>query len=216
MRLFPEGLFIKVAGVITEDDALLAVGLGANALGFDFGPTPWRVTLDDARAIEHRLPAGVITIGTFHHELPQRVVEVSSRLGLSAVELVAPVALADVSYVRERLPTLFVRLDIDTLAAEPAWLALADYVVVDPFEGLGALAAVLDGGFGPYLGPAVVAGGLSADEVEDVVRALPVWGVEAGPALEHEPGAKDPVAVGAFIAGARAAFAERPVAASDD
>ncbi len=209
MRLFPEGLFIKVAGVVSEDDALLAVGLGANAVGFDFGPTPWRVTLDDARAIGHRLPSGITTVGSFRHELPQRVVEVTNRLGLSAVEMVAPLALADVNYVRDRVATLFVRLDVETLAAEPPWLGAVDYAIVDPLDGVGALAAVLDGGLAPYLGPAVVAGDLSADEVDEVVRTLPVWGVEAGAALEQSPGVKDPVTMGAFIASARRAFRER-------
>ena len=40
MRFNTEGLFIKVSGVTSEEDALFSIGLGASAVGFEFGPTP--------------------------------------------------------------------------------------------------------------------------------------------------------------------------------
>ena len=39
-----EGPVIKIDGITTEGDALLAVGLGADAIGFIFAPSPRQVS----------------------------------------------------------------------------------------------------------------------------------------------------------------------------
>ena len=44
MRLRGEGLFIKISGITTEEDALFSIGLGASAVGFEFGPTARRIS----------------------------------------------------------------------------------------------------------------------------------------------------------------------------
>ena len=52
MRFTTEGLFIKIAGITSEEDALFSVGLGANAIGFDF-------------ALGDRHPPGVLLLQPF-------------------------------------------------------------------------------------------------------------------------------------------------------
>ena len=50
-------MFVKICGVTTEEDALLAVALGADALGFVFAPgSPRQVTPGAVRDIVRRLP----------------------------------------------------------------------------------------------------------------------------------------------------------------
>ena len=68
-------MFVKICGLTTEDDALLAVALGADALGFVFAPSTRQVTVDQVREITKRLPPEALTIGVFRDELPDRVVE---------------------------------------------------------------------------------------------------------------------------------------------
>lgn len=38
----PTDLFVKICGITSEADALLAVGMGASAVGFVFAPSPVR------------------------------------------------------------------------------------------------------------------------------------------------------------------------------
>src|SRR3954470_12042132 len=75
-------MFVKICGVTNEEDALLAVALGAEALGFNFAPgSPRQVTPETVAEILHRLPAGVITVGVFRDEMKERVVEIVNTLG---------------------------------------------------------------------------------------------------------------------------------------
>ena len=84
MLLDTEGLFIKVSGLTSEADTLFAIALGANAVGFDFGPTSRQISPTVAHDIVRRLPAGVASVGVFHNEMPERIVQITNTLGLSA------------------------------------------------------------------------------------------------------------------------------------
>ena len=60
-------MFVKICGITTEKDALLAIALGADALGFVFAPgSPRMVTVDEASDIVKHVPYDeVLTLGVF-------------------------------------------------------------------------------------------------------------------------------------------------------
>jgi len=53
----------------------------------------------------------------------------------------------------------------------------------------------------------ILAGGLRPENVADIVRTLPVWGVDVASGVEHSPGNQDPARVSAFISAAKQARA---------
>ena len=59
----PEDLFVKICGVTTEADALLAVGMGASAVGFVFAPSPRQMAPAAVADIVKRLPHETVTVG---------------------------------------------------------------------------------------------------------------------------------------------------------
>ncbi len=198
MRLPFDGLFIKVSGLTSEEDALLAVGLGANAVGFEFGPTPRRVSEPMVHDIVRRLPSGVISVGVFRHEMPQRIVATANSLGLSAVQLDGPMTADEVRYVSERVATVLRGADTDAVDVEGV-----DYLVVpetDDAPSLGRAGTLLAA---PTRRPVIVSGGLDPDNVADVVRRFPVWGVDVRSGVESSLGVTDPVRLGAFVTNAR-------------
>ena len=69
-------MFVKICGITSEDDALLAVALGADAIGFVFAPSPRQVAPQLAYDIVRRLPPGIMPVGVFRNEHPDRVVEI--------------------------------------------------------------------------------------------------------------------------------------------
>ncbi|MEY3092892.1 MAG: N-(5-phosphoribosyl)anthranilate isomerase, partial [Actinomycetota bacterium] len=80
-------MFVKICGITNEDDALLAVAMGADAVGFVFAPSPRQVAPQVVYDITRRLPPEILTVGVFRDELPDRVFDVASRAGVKAVQL---------------------------------------------------------------------------------------------------------------------------------
>ena len=83
-----EPMLVKICGVTSEADALLAVGLGADAIGFVFAPSPRQVAPQAVRTTSsNAVPAGILTVGVFRNEARSRVVEIVNGIGLAAVQL---------------------------------------------------------------------------------------------------------------------------------
>ncbi|MGH9068316.1 MAG: phosphoribosylanthranilate isomerase, partial [Acidimicrobiales bacterium] len=95
-------MFVKVCGNTCEEDALLAVAMGADAVGFIFAPSPRQVTPTVAGDIARRLPPEILTVGVFRDQAPSRVVEVVNRAGLGAAQLHGHETAEQTRWVRAR------------------------------------------------------------------------------------------------------------------
>ncbi len=207
MRLQTEGLFIKVSGVTTEDDALFSIGLGASAVGFDFGPTPRQISVNAAHDIVRRLPAGAVSVGVFRNEMPERIVEITNTLGLTAVQIDGAITSGSLAYVAERVNTVLRSLPSTGNPDLAAPIAGVDYLVLpesDDHDSLvDCLSVFLDGAVRT---PIIASGGLTPSNVVDIVQNYPVWGVDVRAGVETSLGVKDPVLLGQFIANAKWAY----------
>ena len=74
-------MFVKICGITNEDDALLAVAMGADAVGFVFAPSPRQVAAQQVYDITRRLPPEILTVGVFRDEHPKRVLDIVNRPG---------------------------------------------------------------------------------------------------------------------------------------
>jgi phosphoribosylanthranilate isomerase len=207
VRLNTEGIFIKVSGVTTEDDALFSIGLGASAIGFDFGPTPRQISVNAAHDIVRRLPAGAISVGVFRNEMPKRIVEIANTLGLSAVQIDGTVGTEELTYVAERVNTVLRTLPSTANHDLVSALTGVDYLVVPESDDQYSLMDCLELFSDQVIRiPIVASGGLTPSNVVDIVQNYPVWGVDVRAGVEKSVGEKDPVLLGQFIANARWAF----------
>lgn len=197
---------MKICGTTSEEDALLAVALGADAVGFIFAPSPRRVTTAVARDIAGRLPPEVLTVGVFRDEAPAQVVKVVNTIGLGAAQLHGVETAAQTRWVAERVP-----LVVKAFAGGDRKLADArDYgaevVMVDaPSPGSGQ---VFDWRLTDGVPPGcklLLAGGLHAGNVAEAIAQTRPWGVDVVTGVEASPGRKDPAKLRAFVAAAKAA-----------
>ncbi len=204
MRFNTEEIFIKISGVTSEEDALFSIGLGASAIGFEFGPTARRITPSVAHDIVRRLPVGALTVGVFANELPQKVVEVTNTLGLSAVQLDGAFSSSALQWIAERVTTVIRSIRrADDLRAAPH-VDGVDYFLLPEDDDVYALEDCLEVFADLSIPtPLIASGGLNAANVVQVVQNFPVWGVDVRAGVEVEPGLKDPVQLGEFIANAR-------------
>jgi phosphoribosylanthranilate isomerase len=207
VRLNIEGLFIKVSGITNEEDALFSVGLGANAVGFEFGPSPRQISTAAAHDIVRRLPHGAVSVGVFRNETPRRIVEVANTLGLTAVQIDGVVGLEELAYVAERVNTVMRTLPSTTIIDSSLQLAGADYLLLPESDDYNSLVDCLETFLDETLRvPMVASGGLTTSNVIDVIQNYPVWGVDVRSGVETSPGIKDPVLLGEFITNARWGF----------
>ena len=203
----PDGdVFVKICGVTSEADALLAVGFGADAVGFIFAPSPRQVSPAAVSDIVKRLPLGVLTVGVFRDEAPQRVVDIANHIGLGAVQLHGHETAEQSRWVRARVAC--------TIKAFPAGDRTigrfedfgADYLLVDgssPGSGEVFDWRLAEGVVDP--GRLIVSGGLRADNVGDAIAHLHPYGVDVATGVESAPGVKDPAKLSEFVAAARLA-----------
>ena len=200
-------MFVKVCGITSEEDALLAVALGADALGFNFVPGSTRqVTPDEVRQIVSRLAHGVVTVGVFRDERPERVVEVVNGIGLAGAQLHGREPLSEVRWVRKRVQFVIQAFAAGDSSIASAANGPADVVLIDsPEPGSGqvfdwSLAEGAPGGIRLLL-----AGGLTPDNVGAAITRVRPWGVDVASGVESAPGRKDPRKIRRFVETARAA-----------
>ena len=199
-------MFVKICGITNEDDALFAVAMGADALGFIFAPSPRQIAAQRVYDITRRLPPEILTVGVFRDDHPERVVDTVNRAGLKAAQLSGFETPAQVAEVARS-----VRWVIKVVVAGGADARNADRIGTDmilvegPSPGSGKVfdwTLIDDLPEGPRY---ILAGGLTPENVANAVERAQPWGVDVSTGVEREPGRKDPLKVKAFIERARAA-----------
>jgi phosphoribosylanthranilate isomerase len=199
-------MFIKICGTTSEEDALLAVAMGADAVGFVFAPSPRMIAPGLARDIAKRLPPEILTVGVFRNEAPQRVVETVQSAGLKAAQLHGKEAPVQARWIKQRVPVVIQAFAAGDPAVRRAKEYGVDAVLLDhPTPGSGHVFDWTLAGEAPTGTKVIVAGGLTTDNVAAAVAAVQPWGVDVVTGVERSPGHKDPAKLRAFVAEARAA-----------
>jgi phosphoribosylanthranilate isomerase len=202
-------MFVKICGITTEDDALLAVAMGADAVGFIFAPSPRQVTAQIVYDITRRLPPEILTIGVFRDEAPSRVVDLAGRAGVKAVQLHGRESPEEAHEIARQTRRVFKAFAAGSPLLRRALEYPGDMVLVDSAQpGSGE---VFDWGLVDEVPEGlkiILAGGLNPDNVAIAVAQVRPWGVDVVTGVEASPGRKDPRKLRAFIEEARAAAPE--------
>jgi phosphoribosylanthranilate isomerase len=212
---------VKLCGITNGDDARLAVGHGAWAIGMIFWPgSPRRCELDDAEAIGAELRRELELVGVFVNATLDEVADTAERASLSLLQLHGDEGPA---YCREAARRTGCRVmkasrvrgsaDVNALRAFHTDFHLLDAYVPGTPGGTGEsfnweLAR-------RHRGPVhvVLSGGLNPDNVGQAIEAAGPFAVDTASGTEAEPGRKDPDKVTAFFL-AVAAADEGPAAIS--
>lgn len=198
-------LRVKVCGITNEADALHAVRHGADAVGFLLWPgSPRAVSLERAAEIAKTLPPFVWKVGVFVDATPDEVEHATRIAGLDVAQLHGN---EDVELYRH----LAVRIVKAIGVSGPDDVEEALALPADVMPLMDAADPVLRGGTGKNASwahaaliararPAILAGGLNAENIVDAVEAVRPWGVDVSSALEDEPGVKNAKKLAVFFA----------------
>jgi phosphoribosylanthranilate isomerase len=211
---------VKICGVTSVADALLAADAGADAVGLNFAPaSPRCIDLATASDIVRALPPFVEPVGVFVDRHFFEIEAEAGRLGLRTVQCHG--VRRDSSDPRPRRAFFAfgvrgpesldeVRLFLDTCRQAghlPAALLLDGYA---PGRHGGTGRTVpwqVLAGFDPGV-PVILAGGLTPDNVAEAIQVVRPYGVDVASGVERGPRQKDPDLVRRFVDNARRAATE--------
>jgi len=206
---------IKICGITNLEDALHAAKVGADALGFNFyEKSPRYVTSYEVREILRKVRAErpeIKAIGVFVNEDEARIQETAVESEIDMLQLHGDESPDFVHALRSRLGLQVIKAFRVSDQFETSILDgyQADAILLDGFSrlefgGTGKTAdweiaaGVAETGKRLYL-----AGGLSAENVEEAIRRVRPFAVDACSLLESLKGKKDPEKVRQFVNNAR-------------
>lgn len=194
---------VKICGITTLDDALMAAEAGADALGFIFfEKSPRNIAPEQAARIIAGLPPFVQAVGLFVNAELDFVNETADRCRLDIVQLHGDESPAYCDGVRRRVMKAFRVRGLESLAPMVGY-RVAGFVLdawsPNAYGGTGARFDWDCAIAAKEKGPIVLAGGLDPDNVAAAVAKVQPYGVDVSSGVELSPGRKDPDKVRRFI-----------------
>ena len=197
-------MFVKICGITSEEDALLAIAMGADAVGFVFAPSPRQLAPGRAADIVKRLPPEIMTVGVFRDDAPERVVDIVQGAGLAAAQLHGHESVEATRFVREQVRVVIKAFPGGDPELNNVGNYAADIVLLDSVSpGSGRVFDWSLAENAPTGMRLMLAGGLNPSNVAEAIARVHPWGVDVSSGVESAPGVKDPVALRAFVNAAR-------------
>lgn len=214
---------VKICGITNYNDALAAIDLGADMIGFNFyESSPRYINPQTAKEIDRKLGEHrtVKTFGVFVNKDPEEVV----RIALSAnLDVIQPHGDESPFYCEQveifsglSIVKAFRKSDAITLETIGGYAAERENdnlqlngVLVDAYSpnAYGGSGKLTDWGFAKELVKSghrlYLAGGLTPENVAEAVRTVTPFAVDAASGVEISPGIKDHEKMRAFIMNAK-------------
>lgn len=200
---------VKICGITTIEDALLAADLGADAIGLNFvARSPRRIAWAQARAIVDALAGATLVVGVVADLDEGELRALVAETGIGCLQLHGdepPEALVPFLPHAYKALRIGSAEDVARAASYPGDYLLADAKV----EGaLGGTGATFDWSLARDLAAArklTLAGGLDPSNVAEAIRTVRPFCVDVASGVEQRPGVKDAARMRAFIDAARSA-----------
>ena len=206
---------IKFCGITRLEDAELAVGLDAWAIGLIFWPqSPRRCPLPDAIEIAATVKRRIEVAGVFANATLDEVASTADAVGLTMIQLHGQEGPAFCAEAARRTGAKVIKAARVRSGAEIQALAPfhTDYHLLDSYApgrpgGTGeSFAWELARTHGADV-PLILSGGLKPENVADAIEVVRPFAVDVASGVERSPGVKDPDKLEAFARAVRSTAA---------
>jgi phosphoribosylanthranilate isomerase len=189
---------VKICGITNYDDAVMAVKLGADALGFIFASSPRKISPEKARDIIRKLPPFIKSVGVFINEDPNKINEMIKYCGIDDVQLhgdESPELCK--KYMPRTIKALRVK-DESILKQVPLFMGKVKAFLLDTYseKKAGGTGKIFDWDIAlkirDYDIPVILAGGLTPSNIEEAIQRVNPYAVDVNSGIEESPGKKSP------------------------
>jgi phosphoribosylanthranilate isomerase len=199
---------VKMCGLRTMEDIDHVNEAGPDMAGMIMVPGFRRtVSKEEAKSMVSRLSNGIWSVGVFMDQDREDVIRIADYVGFDMIQLHGS---EDEAYIEDikagsDVPVIK-RFGLSTEQIESAERSYADFVLMDPGAGSGQEAdlSVIKN----IRRRIIIAGGLTADNVADAIRAVRPYGVDTSSGIETD-GSKDREKMMRFISAVRAEDARK-------
>ena len=188
---------IKICGITQVEDALSAIALGADALGFVFAKSPRKISLSKAKKICLALPPFVSKVGVFVNSKQEDVLKSIKYCGLDTIQLHGDESDKYCAFFKKycKIIKAFRICDKKSLMIvntyKNADAFLFDAYVPGCYGGTGKT-------FSPdllkkqkFIKPIIVSGGINLQNSGKTIELLKPYAIDASSSVEKQPGIKD-------------------------
>lgn len=190
---------IKICGITNLVDALMSAKLGADAVGFIFTASKRKINPKIAREIIVKLPPFITTVGVFKNETQKYLNQIADYTKIDIVQLHGNETPEYCNRIKRKVIKRFsINDDYETndLVSQMNKYYVSAYLL-DPGEGSGKK---FDWNLATNINlPLIIAGGLTPENVKEVISLLTPYGVDVASGVEKSPGRKDIKKIMRFI-----------------
>jgi phosphoribosylanthranilate isomerase len=203
-------LKIKICGVTSAADAVMAAEEGADYIGLIFAKSARKIDVRSAQDILWNLPRGVEAVGVFMNQPIEEVRRILDATGLKIAQLHGDESPRFCKELGVPVIKTFDSFNDGSLEKLKKFDAFAFLLDLPKGGGAGARAQI-DPEWAKLAkrhGKVLLAGKLSSDNVGEMIRKVRPWGVDVCSCTEKAPGVKDRAKIREFIRAASEAFKE--------
>jgi phosphoribosylanthranilate isomerase len=192
-----DSVAVKICGITNCQDALIAVGLGASALGFIFARSPRQVTPQKARDIIAAIGPFVKTVGVFVNEGHAAIREIKHFCRLDLVQLHGD---ESPDFCHELMPYSIKALRIkDSLSLQmiKAYQGKVRALLLDTYskDKAGGTGKTFDWKLASKIQelgmPVILSGGLGPSNIAEAIETVKPYAVDVNSGVEERPGKKN-------------------------
>jgi phosphoribosylanthranilate isomerase len=194
---------VKICGITNIADALDAVELGADYLGFNFyQDSPRYISPDDCKVLLSDIPFSIGKVGVFVNADPQYVIDVSTGLNLDLLQFHGDeTAVYCEQFARPVMKAIRPKNESDVTALKDfnTDFVLVDAFVQDSYGGTGVVSNWDLAKEAKQYGKLFLSGGLKPDNVELAIGSVKPFAVDVCSGIEKSPGNKQYHLMSEFI-----------------
>lgn len=200
---------VKICGITRVDDAVAAIGAGADAIGLVFAPaSPRYIDSVRARQICAAVPPFVCVVGLFMNAAPDAITAVLGDVPLDLLQFHGDESAKECArYGRPYIKAVPMGGGADIVAYAGRYDGAQGFLLDSHAAGgAGGRGKVFDWDAVPptFNKPLVLAGGLNPDNVAEAIVRVRPYGVDVSSGVEAAKGIKDAAKLAAFMRGVRA------------